>query len=101
MHAAVAIMAADSHVPRFLTGSEDNFWQVIAEINILLFLREGTRTETLPAYVTDGNRRRAVSIVMMLERSQKHALRREHGRTNWLLRHNEQSKHAMDFAWNI
>ena len=44
MHAAVAIMAADIHVPQYPEGGhEADFWQTIAEINILLFLRESTR----------------------------------------------------------
>ena len=34
MHAAVTIMAAENHVPRFPEEGENNFWQIIAEVYI-------------------------------------------------------------------
>ena len=42
MHAAVETMAADNHVPQFPEERkrEDNFWEIIAEIYILMFLRD-------------------------------------------------------------
>ena len=40
MHAAIAIMAAEDYIPQIPEGrSEDNFWQMIVETDILLFLR--------------------------------------------------------------
>ena len=40
MHAAATIMAVDSQVLQFPEGGrEDDFWQIIAKIYILLFLR--------------------------------------------------------------
>ena len=53
MHTAVAIMAADNHVPQLSEEAEDNVWQIIAEIHILLFLKRGGAHKSPPAYATD------------------------------------------------
>ena len=40
MHAVVTIMASDNHVLQFPERKrEDYFWKIIADIDILLFLR--------------------------------------------------------------
>ena len=46
-------MAADNHVPQYSEGGEDNFWQVIAETHILLFLK-GARAQEPPPHATCG-----------------------------------------------
>ena len=44
IHVSFTIMAADNHVPQFPEGEcKDDFGQTIAEIDIVLFLREGAR----------------------------------------------------------
>ena len=48
-------MAADNHVPQFSErGREDDFGQIITEMDILLFLRRGRKHRSTPAYAT-GN----------------------------------------------
>ena len=44
MHAAVTTMAAGNQVPQFPDGGEKYFWQITAEIDILLFLRGAHRS---------------------------------------------------------
>ena len=48
MHAAVTIMADDNHFHNFQKEERDNdFWQIIAEIDIFLFLRSARAKEPL------------------------------------------------------
>ena len=51
-HAAVTITAASNHIPQFPERRrEDNFWQIIAEMNILLFLKGARHARRSPPCV--------------------------------------------------